>query len=330
MTVLQRLREETRGGILPILAATIVALIAGGVLMFSIGRATASRAGAQTAADAAALAAVDNVRAQLRALVAQGRLEEFEFLRIGESAARAAAADYAARNDARLVSFRLRTATKLTATVEVVSNETVGDDAGRATATAELTILGAGGGGGGGSGSVGACPIPRAQLEALAGRHDITMVHDNSALLVNTRCDGPGVAVAPLTDTMKVGILMVEEELGRGIRLSSAYRSPGYQTTLCARLRSQGITVPCALSGRSMHNVGMAIDAPSGEYQNIAAALSTNRSIPLCWPIPGPDPYHFVSVEPGSACGGRQGTPGLGGGPFTGGPALTFEIRLIE
>ena len=61
-------RQE--GQIIPLLLLVMLSLLAFGLVFFQVGRAAVFSTQAQTAADAAALAAVKNVRAQLMAQLA--------------------------------------------------------------------------------------------------------------------------------------------------------------------------------------------------------------------------------------------------------------------
>lgn len=117
-----RLREED-GQIMPVLMVTLISLILVGVLLFQVARGSDLRARAQTAADAAALAGVRDVRAQLEALALSGRID---VAAIDMARVRAAAGDYARRNGARLTKLeRLGVDVR----VEVVTTEKLGDPA---------------------------------------------------------------------------------------------------------------------------------------------------------------------------------------------------------
>src|SRR3954464_1456503 len=98
------LRRET-GQILPGLIMLMLAILALGMLTFRIGRAAVLRSDAQTAADAAALAGARSIRDQLETQVATTGTSDLA--RISEPVVRAAAADYARRNGARLTDFKL-------------------------------------------------------------------------------------------------------------------------------------------------------------------------------------------------------------------------------
>lgn len=94
-----RLIADERGQIFPILIVLLGSLVALGILLFGAGRAGRARADAQTAADAAALAAAKNVGDQFA-----GPAEEIPAA-IDDALAEAEARDFAERNDADLVSF---------------------------------------------------------------------------------------------------------------------------------------------------------------------------------------------------------------------------------
>src|SRR5215218_385421 len=98
------LRRET-GQILPGLIMLMLAILAIGVLAFRVGRAAVLRSGAQTAADAAALAGARSIRDQLIAQVAATGTSDFRL--VSEPIVRAAASDYAKRNGARLVDLEM-------------------------------------------------------------------------------------------------------------------------------------------------------------------------------------------------------------------------------
>ena len=98
------LRRET-GQILPGLIMLMLAILALGMLSFTIGKAAVLRSGAQTAADAAALAGARSIRDQLIAQVATTGTSDFA--RVSYPIVRAAAADYAKRNEGRLTDLKM-------------------------------------------------------------------------------------------------------------------------------------------------------------------------------------------------------------------------------
>ena len=98
------LRRDS-GQILPGLIMLMLAILALGMLTFRIGKAAVLRSGAQTAADAAALAGARSIRDQLVAQVAATGTSDFA--RVSEPLVRAAAADYAKRNGARLTDMKM-------------------------------------------------------------------------------------------------------------------------------------------------------------------------------------------------------------------------------
>jgi hypothetical protein len=93
------------GQILPGLIMLMLAILAIGALSFRIGNAAVLRSNAQTAADAAALAGARSIRDQLIAQVSTTGTSDLR--RVSEPLVRAAAIDYAKRNKARLVDFKM-------------------------------------------------------------------------------------------------------------------------------------------------------------------------------------------------------------------------------
>jgi hypothetical protein len=98
------LRRET-GQILPGLIMLMVAILGIGLLTFRIGRAAVLRSGAQTAADAAALAGARSVRDQLIAQMVTTGTSDLS--RVSEVVVRLRAAEYAKRNGGRLTNLKL-------------------------------------------------------------------------------------------------------------------------------------------------------------------------------------------------------------------------------
>jgi cell division protein FtsB len=94
-------RED--GQILPGLLILVLAVFALGIMAFQVGKATILRSEAQTAADAAALAAARDVRNQLNAQVIRFGTSDLSL--VNSAQVIAAARDYARRNGARVTSF---------------------------------------------------------------------------------------------------------------------------------------------------------------------------------------------------------------------------------
>jgi hypothetical protein len=99
------LRRED-GQIIPALVMVMLTLVAFGMLFFQVGRASIFRTEAQTAADAAALAAVKDVRAQLMEQVAVTGTSDLAL--INPLRVRAAAESYAQRNKAHVTKLERR------------------------------------------------------------------------------------------------------------------------------------------------------------------------------------------------------------------------------
>jgi hypothetical protein len=155
------LRRET-GQILPGLVMLMLAILAIGMLAFKIGKAAVLRSGAQTAADAAALAGAKNVRDQLIAQMATTGTTDLA--RINKPLVGIAAANYARKNDARLTKFTVEGADVrawVTTDEKIDPPEETREGKGSARARVELVTFqslglsfgGAGGPAGGGTGS---------------------------------------------------------------------------------------------------------------------------------------------------------------------------------
>lgn len=136
-------REE--GQVLPLLLTAVIAIVAMTMLIMQVGRAGLLRTQSQTAADAAALAAMEAIRDDWRAGLAAGLLP-FHGYEDYTDTAREAAADYARRNSAELTDFdftggfnryavtvRTRSAEKQGGDLEEVDDK-------RATATAHAAL----------------------------------------------------------------------------------------------------------------------------------------------------------------------------------------------
>lgn len=136
-------REE--GQVLPLLLTAVIAIVAMTMLIMQVGRAGLLRTQSQTAADAAALAAMEAIRDDWRAGLAAGHLP-FHGYEDYTDIAREAAADYARRNGGELADFdfdsgfgryavtvRTRSAERQRGDLEEVEDE-------RATATAHASL----------------------------------------------------------------------------------------------------------------------------------------------------------------------------------------------
>src|SRR4051812_37018007 len=140
------LRREP-GQILPGLIMLMLAIRARGMLPLRIGRAAVLRSDAQTAADAATLAGARSIRDQLETQVATTGTSDLA--RISEPVVRAAAADYARRNGARLTDFEMDGADV---------RAFAADGRGRARARAQVELVMGVGSSGGAGGNLGPAP----------------------------------------------------------------------------------------------------------------------------------------------------------------------------
>ena len=143
----QRSRGE-EGQTYPVLLLLVFGLLAIGILLFQVGVASDLRSQAHTAADAAALAAANDLAAQIATRV--GQPEGAGLAGIDDLEVRAAAEDYARRNEAHLVAggysrqgvdvtVKVETDRALSGTVKVLKGI-------RATATATARVMAGPGG----------------------------------------------------------------------------------------------------------------------------------------------------------------------------------------
>lgn len=178
MSTAARLRDE-QGQVFPVLAVLLVSLVALAFYLFPAGAATILRADAQSAADAAALAAAKGLRTELAA-----RPPGSAFALSG-ALARVGAENYARKNGARVTSFR-HVGLEVYVGVETRASlgeggRPVGAEGQKAGARAKArlfpltsvggsSLLGAFGGGGGGTAFAGAsCASPAEMEKALDG-----------------------------------------------------------------------------------------------------------------------------------------------------------------
>ena len=158
--VTRRPARGERGQALPALALVVAGLVAFTVFVIvPLGSATDRRAEARTAADAAALAALDSVAEDLRGIGTilppglggnpGNGVAILDVLADLEAAGAVAAEDYAARNDARLVDFDMDISLAATRPVVIAYARTESVDAiettsqkAHAEATARLDVLG--------------------------------------------------------------------------------------------------------------------------------------------------------------------------------------------
>ena len=143
------------GQIIPALVMMMLALVVVGMMFFQVGRAAIFSTEAQTAADAAALAAVKNVQQQLVEQVAATGTSSLALINSARVAA--AAESYAQRNGGHVTKIDRR---GVDVKVWVVTNETLGrgakrldreDTRGEARARARVELLAIPGSGGGSS-----------------------------------------------------------------------------------------------------------------------------------------------------------------------------------
>lgn len=289
LAVVGRSVPREGGQTLPALLVLVAAILALGVGLFQVARAADLRAGAQSGADASALAAAQSMSSPLMAgltnvgVISAGAIDQ--------ASARAAAVDYAQRNGTTLVDYR---PSALGATVVVESGKALDGEAvpdevrgrrGEATARAEVRLtylldLPATAPAGG---------VSEGELRRLAqaaGTPD-PVPPDSALRRYGGNCQR-GVDVANVEDGVKVAVLRAEASLGTGLELTSAHRS-----------------LACDPQ-RSMHTYGLAVDVSS------PALLATiAEEVDLCQPFPRVDPAHFALAS-SPECGGQVGTLATG------------------
>ncbi len=91
-----------------------------------------------------------------------------------------------------------------------------------------------------------------------------------------------------LAPAMLAALARADELLGRPVPVVSGYRSAEEQAALWARRATN--PYPVARPGHSMHEQGLAIDAPFSFVDRLVAVASAAG---LCRPLPTSDPVHF-------------------------------------
>jgi len=315
---------------MPALFVMVVGLLALGIMLLQVGRATDIRAEGVTAADAGALAGAKNMRIQLIAITAAIGYPDPDL--VNEVAVCATAAGYVARNGAtmtgcRKFGFRVFVDVRMNRglTGERARSMGLEGDTATADAVAEVRLtysLGSPGGGGGLSAVGGG--IGRAALMELADEAGVS-VPSSSSLMSSQPC-AVGADTVNLSREMKIAILRAEALLGHPLSINDGYRTIACQASIPSTANPGGRV---AAPGASLHNYGMAIDVANyGELARVAARVG------LCQPFPGAndDPFHF-SLSSGPECAGRGGPLGSGGafGGLAGVAAFVgFDVILVE
>ena len=305
-------RED--GQILPGLMVLLVAMLGLTTLVFQVGRAALMRSDAQTAADAAALAAARNVRAQLIAQLATRGYSDLAA--IDRGSVEAAARDYARRNDARLVRVEL-----IGADVKawVSTEDDLGRDAeplgqahrhgeARARARVYLTVVpGLGSGSAGGAGAGAPSRIPAKDWEELAT--DVGKPPECST-------------DAGDNDIVKLGRFLLDHGIA-----ADENRQLGGDPPLPGEHSATGWHYACGGSGAIDIN---ADGAPGGEKAALDAIEGPIAELGfyVIWQREGH--YDHMHVQP------RAGSPGFAGGGFGGYGAAgsledsTLEVKLVD
>jgi len=323
-------RDDAGQTLIPFFFVAAVGFLAVALMLFQVGRAGSARANAQSAADAAALAAGEDVQAQLeRMLLTRGSID---WGQVQDDTPRMQAAAYAERNGAELVDYRRAVGEIYVTTREKVplgpDAERVDSADVRASAPAHAHVdldyalsgvpgfsaTGAGSGGPAGGG------LSDAQIAAVERAAGVSVRSDSALRTYGADCSA-GVDVVNLQPEMQVAIAKAEKLLGAPLVLNDGYRTIACQVAAAAGALNGYAAAP----GRSMHNAGLAIDVA-----NYAELARVSAKAGLCQPFPGPDEdYVHFSIADGVECGGQAGPLGAGGA--YGGSASSFvdiEVRL--
>lgn len=318
-TAEQRKLGREGGQVAPILLFALVALALTGVALVQGGRLTTLQAEATTGADAAALAAADEIAEGLTGpeavvFLATGEVPQEVVLRAEEAARR-----YARANNTELVDElivvergRRRVDVRLTTRTrdplgEPALTEEIRRHRGEATAAARVEL------GVSLRSERGGC-LSQAQVAAIAERAGLE-TPERSGLI-----DCRGTDVTNLRPQLHEAILHLERAMGEIVRFTAAYQS--VEERLPVRRGQSVAPSRTAQPGLVWHQSGLAFDA--GNHEAIATALEDSpRDLQLCQPHPEVEPEHFAHTD-AAECGGDEVLAGklLGIG--------VTEIRLID
>lgn len=324
---MRRAASDDRGQILPLIAVVVSVLIVGIFWLAEVGVAGGLRAAGQSAADSAALAAVAEYRQQAERALRQGHAGGVDLARPEGGAARVAAQDHAARNDARL---RRYDAARREVRVDVDTLETL-----RSRAASQIGVSGT-------RGEAAArarfrarwraavptlrsrlAPLSEAEIEAILTRNGLTYDPADpprTALRYPGSCS-PGPDVKNLLPRMHDVIVRLEHHSSYGIgplSLVSGYRRP-------------------ACGAAWNHTEGLQLYGPEnyadairvGPLQRGAVAVRQTL-VGLCRPYPAADPGLFAHRS-SLICSGRTGD--LDERTVYGGDlrsVVDFEVELIR
>lgn len=319
--------EREDGQVVPILVFVVVGLAIAVAWLSQVGLAGTLRAGSQSASDAAALAAGEELRSQAMRFMrlGPGRLDLAE---PSHGHAFAAATSYAAANDASVVPGGFR-AEGLEVRVEVESRQrleganaeelgvagTRGEASSRARIEVDWRLPR--------PGPRSRPPLSDAQIEAIAQRNgydpedeDVAEQLARSVLRSPATC--PGADVRNLEPRMHDVIAHLELSptgVGAPLRLRDGYRRPG-----CGG--SEG-----AFGLLSPENSGDAFRTTDAARAGVAARMHV---VGLCRPYPSTDPNLFAHRN-SAICGGSVGSldpSSVYGGNLRN--VVRFEVRLVR
>jgi hypothetical protein len=302
------MRTGERGQILPGLLVVLLAVLAVGMLMFQVGKAAVLRSGAQTAADAAALAGAREIKRQL--VVQWSTTGTTDINLVDEGLVRAQMRAYARKNDATLVEGSVDIAgvdvkASVTTDGEVGKGaEEVGreDAEGEARARARIEITA----GPGLGGSIG--PLPGG-----GGGGPVPRVGDEEWKEIAEQL---GSGPPDCDDMVALGRFLADQ--GFAVAENAAFGPVGGHTEGSYHYR-------CGNRGAIDVNFGPAGDLVKAETDAVDPIIAPLRELGFRTIWRAPDHYDHLHVDVASS-----GAIGAGSGGADGGFAGPLEDALME
>jgi hypothetical protein len=307
------MRTGERGQILPGLLVVLLAVLAVGMLMFQVGKAAVLRSGAQTAADAAALAGAREIKRQL---VAQwSTTGTTDITLVDEALVRAQMRAYAKKNDATLIEGSVVIA-GVDVKASVTTDGEVGEGAkevgkedaeGEARARAQIEITASPGLGG----SIG--PLP--------GGGDGGPVPRISDAEWKEIAEKLGSGPPDCDDMVALGRFLADQ--GFAVAENSAFGPVGGHTEGSYHYR-------CGGRGAIDVNFGPPGDLVKAETDAVDPIIAPLRELGFRTIWRAPDHYNHLHVDVSASGAIGAGSGGAGGG-FAG-PLedALLEVRLID
>jgi hypothetical protein len=302
------MRTGERGQILPGLLVVLLAVLAVGMLMFQVGKAAVLRSGAQTAADAAALAGAREIKRQL--VVQWSTTGTTSISLIDEALVRAQMRAYAKKNDATLIESSVVIA-GVDVKASVTTDGRVGEGAkdvgkedaeGEARARARIDITASPGVGG----SIG--PLPGG-----GGGGPVPRISDAEWKEIREKL-GPGPK--DCDDMVALGRFLADQ--GFAVAENSAFGPVGGHSEGSYHYR-------CGGRGAIDVNFGPPGDLVKAETDAVDPIIAPLRELGFRTIWRAPDHYNHLHVDVSAS-----GAIGAGSGGADGGFAGPLEDALLE